>query len=77
MLEAINYGGSQIRAAGFSAQLRQRMSAPAREMQPFHDVALDVENFRAAFMATPREPEVVETAAARLRERLEAWLATG
>ncbi len=72
LLEAINYGGSQIRAAGFSAQLRQRMSAPAREMQPFHDVALDVENFRAAFMATPREAEVVEAAAARLRERLEA-----
>lgn len=72
VLEAINYSAGQIRAAGFSTSLRQRMSAPAREMQPFHDIAQDVENFRAAFIATPREPAQVEAAAARLRERLEA-----
>ncbi|RYF43800.1 MAG: recombinase [Comamonadaceae bacterium] len=72
VLEAINHCATQIRAAGFSAELRQRMSAPAREMQPFHDIGRDVENFRAAFMETPREPQAVEAAAARLRERLEA-----
>ena len=72
LLEAINYCASQIRATGFAAELRQRMSAPSREMQPFHDLPADVENFRAAFAATPREPAAVEAAAARLRERLEA-----
>jgi site-specific recombinase len=72
LLEAINYCASQIRATGFAAELRQRMSAPSREMQPFHDLPADVENFRAAFAATPREPAEVEAAAARLRERLEA-----
>lgn len=72
LLEAMNYCASQIRAAGFSAEMRQRMSAPAREMQPFHDITADVENFRAAWVATPREPLAVEEAAARLRERLEA-----
>jgi site-specific recombinase len=72
LLEAINYCASQIRSTGFAAELRQRMSAPAREMQPFHDLPADVENFRAAFAATPREPIEVEAAAARLRERLEA-----
>jgi site-specific recombinase len=72
VLEAINYCASQINAAGFSAELRQRMSVPAREMQPFHDLAPDVQNFRAAFVATPREPRALEDAAARLRERLEA-----
>ena len=72
LLEAINYCASQVRATGFAAELRQRMSAPSREMQPFHDLPADVENFRAAFAATPREPAAVEAAAARLRERLEA-----
>ena len=72
LLEAINYCASQVRATGFAAELRQRMSAPSREMQPFHDLPADVENFRAAFAATPREPLAVEAAAARLRERLEA-----
>ena len=72
LLEAINYCASQVRATGFAAELRQRMSAPSREMQPFHDLPADVENFRAAFAATPREPVEVEAAAVRLRERLEA-----
>lgn len=72
LLEAINYCASQVRATGFAAELRQRMSAPAREMQPFHELPSDVENFRAAFAATPREPLALEAAAARLRERLEA-----
>ena len=72
LLEAINYCASQVRATGFAAELRQRMSAPAREMQPFHELPADVENFRAAFAATPREPVALEAAAARLRERLEA-----
>ena len=48
------------------------MSAPSRETQPFHDLATDVEAFRAAFVATPREPLEVDAAAARLRERLDA-----
>ena len=72
LLEAINYCASQIRATGFAAELRQRMSAPSREMQPFHDLPADVEGFRAAFAATPREPLALEAAAVRLRERLES-----
>ncbi len=72
LLEAINYCAGQIRATGFAAELRQRMSAPARQTQPFHDLAADVEALRAAFVATPREPREVEAAATRLRERLDA-----
>lgn len=72
VLEAINYCASQIRAAGFSSDLRQRMSAPVRQMQPFHAITVEVENFRAAFLATPREPAELEAAAAKLRDRLEA-----
>lgn len=72
LLEAINYCASQVRATGFAAELRQRMSAPSREMQPFHDLPADVDALRDAFAATPREQVAVEAAAARLRERLEA-----
>jgi len=72
LLEAINYCAGQIRAAGFAAELRQRMSAPSRQTQPFHELASDVEALRAAFVATPREPQEVDAAAQRLRERLDA-----
>lgn len=72
LLEAINYCASQVRATGFASELRQRMSAPARQMQPFHDLQADVEALRLAFVATPREPLAVDSAATRLRERLEA-----
>ena len=72
VLEAINYCAGQIRAIGFAAELRQRMALPARQSQPFHDLAVDVEAFRAAYVSTPREPQEVEAAAARLRERLDA-----
>lgn len=71
LLEAINYCAGQIRAAGFATELRQRMDAPARETQPFHDLAADVEAFRAAFVALPRDPQAVEAAAASLRARLD------
>jgi site-specific recombinase len=72
LLEAITYCAGQIRATGFSAELRQRMSAPARDSQPFHELASDVEALRQVFVATPREQQAVEAAAARLRERLDA-----
>lgn len=72
LLEAINYCASQVRATGFASELRQRMSAPARQVQPFHDLQADVEALRQAFVATPREPLAVDSAAQRLRERLEA-----
>ena len=72
VLEAINFCASQIRAGGFSPALRQRMSAPARQAQPFHGISADVDAFRAAFVATPRESAELEAAAQRLRERLDA-----
>ncbi|MFZ4479604.1 MAG: recombinase, partial [Rhodoferax sp.] len=39
VLEAITFCTSQVRASGFSPELRQRMSAPAREAGPFHALA--------------------------------------
>ena len=72
VLEAINFCAGQIRATGFAPELRQRMSVATRDTLPFHELAADVEAFRAAFVATPRELPAVEAAAVRLRERLDA-----
>ena len=72
VLEAINFCASQIRAAGFAPALRQRMTGPVRHAQPFHAITADVEAFRAAYVATPREPADLDAAAQRLRERLDA-----
>lgn len=71
LLQAITYCASQIRATGFASELRLRMSAPAREAQPFIDLAADVEAFRQAFLSSPRDSDLVNRAAQTLRERLE------
>jgi site-specific recombinase len=73
LLEAITFCASQISAAGFSPELRQRMSAPAREAGPFHALASDVDALRLAFVASPAEDNPQRQAALlQLRDRLEA-----
>jgi site-specific recombinase len=73
LLEAITFCASQISAAGFSPELRQRMSAPARESGPFHALASDVDALRRAFVASPLADSPQRQAALlQLRERLEA-----
>ncbi len=73
LLDAITFCASQISAAGFSPELRQRMSAPARESGPFHALAADVDVLRNAFMASPLDDSPQRQAALiQLRERLEA-----
>ena len=46
LLEAINFCTSQIRAAGFSPEIRLRMSAPALESSPFHTLSADFDSLR-------------------------------
>ena len=73
LLEAITFCASQISAAGFSPELRLRMSAPARESGPFHALASDVDVLRHAFVASPLADSPQRQAALlQLRERLEA-----
>ncbi len=71
LLQAITFCASQIRATGFASELRLRMSAPARESQPFIDLAADVEAFRQAFLTHPRDAILIASTAQSLRERLE------
>ncbi|MES2422963.1 MAG: site-specific recombinase [Pseudomonadota bacterium] len=72
VLEAIAYCSSQVSAAGFSPELRLRMSEQALTSQPFHALALDVAQLQVELMRRTPEDAVVQAAVARLRERLEA-----
>ena len=56
LLEALMFCTSQIRATGFSPELRLRMSTPARETAPFHALDTDMRTLLAAFLAQPERP---------------------
>ena len=51
LVDALTYCTSQIRAAGFSADIRLRMSTPARGAIPFHTLAADFDALRDAWLA--------------------------
>ena len=77
LLEAITYCASHICATGFTSELRQRMSAPALETQPFHALASDVTKFQAAFLRIGRDADgaalrALDAATEQLKARLEA-----
>ncbi len=80
LLEAITICSSQVRAAGFSAELRLRMSVPAREAAPFHALASVLEQVRACFVAAlparndERDPRQIalEESLQQFRAQLEA-----
>lgn len=51
ILEAITFCVGQIRASGFSPELRTRMSSTALEERPFHWLDSDLDILRSAFLA--------------------------
>jgi site-specific recombinase len=51
LLEASTFCTSQIRAAGFSPDVRQRMSVASRENSPFHDLVKGFEALRDAWLS--------------------------
>ena len=54
LLEALTFCTSQIRATGFSPELRLRMSVPARETAPFHALDDDIVALQFAYLASPQ-----------------------
>lgn len=75
LLEAINFCTSQIRAAGFSPEIRLRMSAPALESSPFHTLSADFDALRDAWLAHLDglgSAEVLEQAVRHFRTKLDA-----
>lgn len=73
LLEALTLCTGQIRATGFSPELRLRMSTPARETAPFHALDSDVIALQAAFLTDPALPSPARQAALQqVLNRLEA-----
>ena len=73
VLEALTFCTSQVRATGFSPELRLRMSAPARQASPFHALDRDLDVLRDAYLASPaNDCDERRAAQQQLRERLEA-----
>jgi site-specific recombinase len=72
LLDAMIYCASQIRSTAFAAEVRLRMSTDATKERPFHALSGDAESLRCAFVACPRDPELIARRAQRFRERLEA-----
>jgi len=56
LMEAVNFCASQIRATGFSSELRLRMSAPARQARQFHALTSDLETLIGAWRENPQQP---------------------
>ncbi len=68
VLDAMTFCTSQIRAAGFSADIRLRMSASARDANPFHSLAADLSAVQEAWLHTRDTTD----AAQQFRAQLEA-----
>ena len=56
LMEALHFCTGQIRATGFSPELRLRMSALARQSGPFHALAADLEALEVAWRQDPHQP---------------------
>jgi site-specific recombinase len=73
VMEAVVFCSSQIRATGFSPELRLRMSAPAREAGPFHALSAQLDVLHRAYLACPNQPdEVCQHALQHFQLQLEA-----
>ena len=56
VMEAITFCTSQIRAAGFTPELRMRMSPSAHEAEPFHALAADLDILQKALLSSGVRP---------------------
>ena len=63
LLEAITFSTSQVCAAGFSSELRLRMTPTARASEPFHLLASDFDQLRSAYVACLANGEPLEGSA--------------
>nr|WP_315480683.1 site-specific recombinase [uncultured Rhodoferax sp.] len=68
LLDAMTFCTSQIRAAGFSPEIRLRMSSPAQDASPFHTLAADLDAVCEAWMAG----HDTQAAVLRFRTQLDA-----
>ncbi|MFM9926210.1 site-specific recombinase [Variovorax sp. H27-G14] len=82
VMDAVTYCASQVVAAGFSPELRLRISAEHHETRPFHGLMADLDELREQMFEQPpeRDPEQAEaalqTAFVAFRDRLDACRAS-
>lgn len=72
LMEALTFCVSQIQATGFSPELRQRMSASAREARAFHTLTADFDAVMATLNQTPSDEAAQHQAVHHFKERLDA-----
>ena len=79
VMDAITFCTSQVVAAGFSSELRMRMSEAARESRPFHPLMGELDDLRNAVFRSPDPVSGLPQAEAELqaafivfRDRLDA-----
>jgi len=72
VMDAVTYCSSQIVAAGFSPEVRLRMSDPLRETRPFHPLMTDLDQLRDEVLRVPRNEAALQAAFVVFRDRLDA-----
>ena len=71
LMDALTYCTAQIRAAGFSPELRLRMTGANDEARAFHPLADDMTQLRRVFFDPEQADSALPAAIAQLRARLE------
>ena len=72
LLDALTYCTSQIRATGFSPELRLRMDPAAQEARAFHALPADVDALRGVFFHASSDEAPLIQAVSQYRSRLDA-----
>ncbi len=72
VMDAVTYCCSQVVAAGFSTELRLRMSDPVRETRPFHPLMTDLDRLRDEVLRVPCDEAALQRAFIVFRDRLDA-----
>ena len=71
LMDALTYCTAQIRATGFSPELRLRMDRANDDDRAFHGLSGDVDAFRTAFFGPVRDEAALQAAIDQYRTRLD------
>ena len=72
VMDAVTYCSSQVVAAGFSPELRLRMSDAVREARPFHRLMAELDDLQDEMFRVPRDEAALQAAFIAFRDRLDA-----
>lgn len=72
LMDALTYCTAQIRATGFSPELRLRMDKAAGDVRAFHALPADVEELRRALFNKQGDEETLRAMIQQYRDRLDA-----